>query len=159
MASDDTEFTDEPPRRRQRKEDEGPAGDKPREPSADEETGGGYDVAPLPPEEVVEGEARNIGERKRRKRSRSLQKVDEVPHPFTLRQGWLDGMFSSTFLPLTLAFSFFCFPLMIPVAVVAAIIAHDAEARRNALLTIGFCFVPVLVLSCVWCIGVGMNPR
>ncbi len=157
MASDDTEFKDEPPRRR--KGDEGQAGDGPREPSDDEETAGGYDVAPLPPEEVVDEAARKIGEHKRRKRSRSLHKADEVPHPFTLRQGWLDGMFSSTFLPLTLAFSFFLFPLMIPVAVVAAIIAHDAEARRNALLTIGFCFLPVLVLSCVWCIGVGMNPR
>jgi hypothetical protein len=174
MASDDIGFTDEPARRRRRRDgdlagDEPDRTGEPPQPARDsgagnadaagsEEIVGGYEMAPLPPEEAVEEKAKKVGQETRRKRSRSILQADEVPHPFTIRQGWLDGLFASTFLPMTLAFCFFFFPLMLPVAVAAAIIAHDAEARRNALLTIGFCFLPLLLLCCVCGISGALNP-
>src|SRR5260370_41843650 len=99
---------------------------------------GGYDLAPLPPEDRVDELAEKVHKHKRGKRSRSVEKADEVPSPFTIRQGWLDWMFASTMLPMTLAFAFFLFPRMVPLAAFAAIIAHVKEALENALLTIGF---------------------
>jgi hypothetical protein len=142
--------------------DEGDWGDEPRrEESADsggEEVSGGYDMAPLPQDEAVKKAADKVGKENRRKRSRSLLKADEVPHPFTIRQGWLDGLYLSTVWPMTLAFCFFFFPLMIFVSLAAAITAHDAEARRNALMTIAFCFLPMFVLCCVGVIAKSMNP-
>src|SRR5271165_2391187 len=97
--------------------DEGDWGNEPRrEENADaggEEVSGGYDMTPLPPDEAVKKAADKVGKDKRRKRSRSLLKADEVPHPFTIRQGWLDGLYLSTGWPITLAFCLFFFPVMI----------------------------------------------
>jgi hypothetical protein len=143
--------------------DEGDWGAEPRrEESADasgEEVSGGYDVSPLPADEEIKRAADKVGKKKRRKRSRSLLKADEVPHPFTIRQGWLDGLYISTTWPITLAFCFFFFPVMIFVSIAAAITAHDAEARRNALMTIPFCLLPMFVLCCIVSLAQSLNPR
>jgi 4-amino-4-deoxy-L-arabinose transferase-like glycosyltransferase len=120
---------------------------------------GGYDLAPLPPEERIDELAENTQRRKRRKRSRSIQKADEVPSsPVLIQQGWLDGLFAGPNLLILLAVTFFCSPLMFPVAIFAAITASEPEARRNALVVLGFCLAPVLLGACVGCIGHAMNP-
>ncbi len=121
-----------------------------------EDDAAGYDMVPMPEtsEEVAEKVVRG---KRSRNRERSLLKEDVLPSKFTLRQGWLDEVFSSSFLPLTLAFTFFFWPIMLPLAIVGAIIAFDSDSRRNAFVTIGFCFLPILVLSCVYCIVSGLG--
>jgi hypothetical protein len=128
---------------------EAPKEPRPKPPPSTEETeddAAGYDMAPMPetPEEVAEKVVRG-------KRERSLLKEDVPPAKFTLQQGWLDEVFSSSFLPLTLAFTFFFWPIMLPLAILGAISAFDSDSRRNAYVTIGFCFLPMLVLGCIYC--------
>jgi hypothetical protein len=121
------------------------------------DTADGYDVAPLPPEARDEELAEKVHKRKRGKRSRSVLKADEVPHPFTIRQGWLDSLFETTMLPIMVGVAFFFGPLLLPVVIFGAIIAHDNECRKNAFILIGFCFLPVLLMGCLFCMVKAMG--
>jgi hypothetical protein len=146
MAHDNEEFQDEPPQKRKR---------DPSEPSnADEQE------PPFSPERVDEWgpEKPRRRRRKRRRPPRSILKADEVVSPFTLQQGWLDGLFLGPNMILCLAVAFFCSPLMVWVAIFAAITAADSEARRNALVVIGICLLPVLFMMCLVCISKSINP-
>jgi hypothetical protein len=109
-------------------------------------------------DDEVEGEKPRRRKRRRRRRNLDIMKSDEPSTPFTLQQGWLDGIFAGPNLIILLAFTFFCFPVMFFVAIFAAITASDPEARRNALAVIGFCLAPVLLIACVGCIGKAFHP-
>jgi len=133
----------EPPRA------EEPDGNDSQEPRAEDELNS-YDLA------RQSDQAEEIGKKvhenpRRRKRSRSLHKADEVISPFTVRQGWFDGLFTLPYLMLTLPVALF-FPMVVfPLAVLGVITAHDWESRRGALLAMSFCMFPVLVVSCLIC--------
>jgi hypothetical protein len=109
-----------------------------------------YDMQPVPDEHKEIAEQMHKRSR-RRKRDRSLRKDDKLPSPFTVRQGWLDFLFDTPTLPMMLVFTFFFWPLTVPVAIFAAIIAHDADNRRNALMTVAFAAVPVSLTCCMGC--------
>jgi len=145
MAHDDEEFQDEPPRQPRRDHDE---------PSdADEKE------LPYPPQKDDELEQPRRRKRRRRRRDRSILRSDEPTTPFTLQQGWLDGLFAGPNLIVCLAVAFFCSPLAFFVALFAAITAADAEARRNAFVVVGFCLLPLLLAGCVLCLGKALRPE
>jgi hypothetical protein len=114
-----------------------------------------YDMEPVPDEHKELAEQMHKRSR-RRKRDRSLLKGDKLPSPVTLRQGWLDFLFDTPTLPMMLVFTFFFWPITVPVAIFGAIFAHDTDARRNALTTIGFALVPMTLGCCVMCMFGGM---
>jgi hypothetical protein len=134
--------------------------DRIQQPDEPEESGQGYDIAPLAPEDRAEELAKKVHGYKRGKRSRSIHKADEVPtNPLLIRQGWLDGVFAGPNLLILLAVTFFFAPIMFPVAVFALITASDADARRNAVTVMAFCLAPVLLLACLYCLATAIHPR
>jgi hypothetical protein len=84
---------------------------------------------------------------------------DEPTSRFTLQQGWLDGLFTGPNMIVCLAVAFFLSPVAFFVAFFAAITAADPEARRNALVVMGFSLLPYLVCGCALCLSRAINPQ
>jgi hypothetical protein len=164
VASEDDDLPDLLPNPRDEKDKE--SASQPPQPEAEKEDkilpvpdvenkdeAAAYSMAPVPDEHKELAEALHKRSRRRR-RDRSIVKgEDRSSSPFTLRHGWIDFLFETSSLPMTLALTFFCFPLMLPVAIFGAISAHDAEPRKNAFVTIGFhlVLVPLFLLCCIGC--------
>jgi hypothetical protein len=146
MAHDDENVQDEPPGRPRRDKDEPSDADEKEQPY------------PLQKDDELELEQPRRRKRRRRRRDRSILRSDEPTTPFTLQQGWLDGLFTGPNLIVCLAVAFFCSPLAFWVALFAAITAADSEARRNAFVVVGFCLIPVLLAGCVVCLGKALHP-
>jgi len=137
---DDEDVPDDEPRRR-----------RPEDDDEDEPLGRRSD------DEEEEPRPRRPKRRKKRRRAIARPAADESSG-FTIQGGWLDGIFGSDNMLILIALcagALFVCPCMLPVALFAAITASDSDARRNALIVLGVCVLPLVCGGVLTALGRG----